>query len=201
MKQSMNVILTGVGGQGNVLAARLLATAAMHSDYLASVGDVYGLSQRGGTVASHVRWDREKQLPPLVPKGALDLLVAFDPLEALRLQTLYGWTGTTIVVNDHPVMPIGVQAGRLQYPDQGKLADILGGLCRQIIWVPGTRTALELGNIQMLNTLMLGVLASNSLIDLQTECLESVIRAELPEKIVPLNLEAFRKGTTLVHGH
>ncbi|MBW2066973.1 MAG: 2-oxoacid:acceptor oxidoreductase family protein, partial [Deltaproteobacteria bacterium] len=80
METSANLIITGVGGQGNVLAAKVLAGVALSRGFEVTVGDVYGLTQRGGSVASHVRWAKDRPLPPLVPKGALDVLVAFEPL-------------------------------------------------------------------------------------------------------------------------
>ena len=98
--ETVNVIITGVGGQGNVLAARLLADAALASGFEVTVGDVYGLTQRGGAVASHVRWTTGEPLPPLIPRNALDVLVAFEPMEAIRILTQFGCEKTAAIVNE-----------------------------------------------------------------------------------------------------
>ncbi|MCF8061825.1 MAG: 2-oxoacid:acceptor oxidoreductase family protein [Deltaproteobacteria bacterium] len=197
MKGSTNVVITGVGGQGNVLAARLLAAVALAEGLEVTVGDVYGLTQRGGSVASHVRWTEGHPLPPLVPQGALDILVAFEPLEALRIQSQFGRPETAALVNESPVMPIGVQAGRFPYPDAAalwSLLDRMTGSCRR---VAGSETARALGNVQALNTVMLGALCGSGLVGFEAGAFEETIRSELPARFVDLNLEAFKRGLAL----
>ena len=192
-----NVVITGVGGQGNVLAARLLATAALAQGLEVTVGDVYGLTQRGGSVASHVRWTEGRPLPPLVPQGALDILVAFEPLEALRVQSRFGHAGTAALVNASPVMPIGVQAGRFPYPDAGALWALLEQMTGSCLRVAGSETARGLGNIQALNTVMLGALCGSGLTGFEADVFAETIRRELPARFLDLNLDAFEKGLAL----
>jgi len=192
-----NVVITGVGGQGNVLAARLLATAALEQGLEVTVGDVYGLTQRGGSVASHVRWTEGRLLPPLVPRGALDILVAFEPLEALRIQSQFGHARTAALVNASPVMPIGVQAGRFSYPDAGELWLLLERMTGRCLRIEGSETARSLGNIQALNTVMLGALCGAGLTAFEADLFTRTIRRELPERFVDLNLEAFERGLAL----
>jgi indolepyruvate ferredoxin oxidoreductase beta subunit len=192
-----NVVITGVGGQGNVLAARLLATAALEQGLEVTVGDVYGLTQRGGSVASHVRWTKGRPLPPLVPRGALDILVAFEPLEALRIQGQFGHLRTAALVNTAPVMPIGVQAGRFPYPDTDELWALLERMTGRCLGIEGSEAARSLGNIQALNTVMLGALCASGLTGFEADLFTRTIQNELPARFVDLNLEAFERGLAL----
>ncbi|WP_300459156.1 indolepyruvate oxidoreductase subunit beta [Desulfobacula sp.] len=197
MKQSINTIITGVGGQGNVLAAKLLAAAALADGWEVSVGDVYGLSQRGGSVASHIRWNRDRMMPPLVPEGDLDFLLAFEPLEALRIMTQYGNKHTVVVVNDHPVNPVGVQAGRFLYPDVEALYRLLEKMSKKVWWVSGTDTAKSLGNIQFLNTIMLGTFFATGQLGIRAELFEDAIRQTVPARYALPNIAAFSRGKAL----
>jgi len=192
-----NLIITGVGGQGNVLAARLLATVALDEGYSVTVGDVYGLTQRGGSVASHVRWTKGETLPPLVPQNSLDVLVAFEPLEALRILTQFGKEDTVAVVNDAPIMPIGVQAGRFAYPNLPDLWDALRSLTKQLRLVGATSIARSLGDIQVLNMVMMGSLIGSGFINLGEDVIERAIRSLVSKKFLDLDLTAFRKGLEL----
>ena len=194
----INLIITGVGGQGNVLAARLLATSVLSQGFEATVGDVYGLTQRGGSVASHVRWTSDKwPLPPLVPKDSLDVLIAFEPMEALRILTQFGSANTKAVVNVTPIMPIGVQAGRFAYPDPDDLESNLNKCTSDLRLVKATEVARKLGNIQVLNLVMLGALFGTGFIGNGSDTFQETIRSNVPEKFIDLNLEAFREGMRL----
>jgi indolepyruvate ferredoxin oxidoreductase beta subunit len=198
LQSPINLIITGVGGQGNVLAARLLATSVLSQGFEATVGDVYGLTQRGGSVASHVRWTSDNwPLPPLVPKDSLDILIAFEPMEALRILTQFGSAKTKAVVNVTPIMPIGVQAGRFAYPDPDDLESNLNKCTADLRLVKATEVARKLGNIQVLNLVMLGALLGTGFIGNGSEMFQETIRSNVPEKFIELNLEAFREGMRL----
>jgi len=199
--KSRNCIITGVGGQGNVLAARLLASVALEQGYEVTVGDVYGLTQRGGAVASHVRWTMGDALPPLVPEGFLDILVAFEPMESLRIMSQYGNRDTRIVVNQSPVYPIGVQAGRFSYPKVSEIWDALKSNARELRIVDGTVIAQDIGSIQYLNMVMMGFVFGTGYIELKSEQFESQIRNSLSERYVPQNLNSFKQGLEAAIGN
>jgi len=192
-----SVIITGVGGQGNVMAARLLASAVLEAGWEVTVGDVYGLTQRGGSVASHVRWIKGEPLPPLVPRCFLDILVAFEPLEALRVLNQLGGETTRAIVNTQPVIPIGVQAGRFQYPELKKLYAAIRDLTGESVFVDATREARALGNVQVLNMVMLGTLYGSEWIHFSTIAFEKTMHALLPSRSIGPNVEAFRRGLEL----
>lgn len=196
-EERTNLIITGVGGQGNVLAARLLASVALDEGYNVTVGDVYGLTQRGGSVASHVRWTKGETLPPLVPQNSLDVLVAFEPLEALRILAQFGKEDTVAVVNDAPIMPIGVQAGRFAYPKLSELWGALQRFTKQLRWVGATSIAKSLGDTQVLNMVMMGSLIGSGFIKLRKDAIEKAIGSLVSKKFVDLDLTAFRKGLKL----
>lgn len=195
---SCNLIITGVGGQGNILAAKTLAAAVLAQGLEVTVGDVYGLSQRGGAVASHVRWQAENALPPLVPRGRLDVLVAFEPMEGLRVLEQFGGRGTVAVINATPVAPIGVQAGRLAYPDVADLMRALENRTRKLKIVKATDAALALGSIQVLNIVMMGALYETGFIGNGARFFEAAIRTSVREKFIDLNLTAFAAGRRIV---
>lgn len=193
-KESANSIITGVGGQGNVLAARLLASVALAEGHEVTVGDVYGLTQRGGSVASHVRWIKGKPLSPLVPQNSLDILVAFEPLEGLRVLTQFGNQDTVAIVNDTPIMPIGVQAGRFAYPNLPDLWDALRKLTRELNVVSATAIAQRLGDIQILNMVMMGALFGSGFISFGLDIFEKQIHSLVSKRYVDSDLFAFKEG-------
>jgi len=194
---STNVIITGVGGQGNVLAARLLASAALAEGHEVTVGDVYGLTQRGGSVASHVRWTKGVPLPPLIPRNSLNILVAFEPLEGLRVLSQFGNKETVAVVNDRPIMPIGVQAGRFAYPDIEQLREGLQDLTKELILAEGSLVAQKLGNIQILNLVMLGALFGSGFISLDAGGFEKTMDTAISKRHIDINRSAFQAGIEL----
>ena len=197
-KAVTNVIITGVGGQGNVLAASLLASAALAEGCEVTVGDVYGLTQRGGSVASHVRWTKGNPLPPLVPRHGLDILLAFESLEALRVLTQFGREDTRGIVNVTPIVPIGVQTGRFEYPESSKLDGVLQALTGTLRLVDATAVARRLGNIQVLNMVMLGALIASGFISLRDEVFEGIIVSKIARKHLSINQSAFREGMDMM---
>ena len=196
--ETMNLIITGVGGQGNVLAAKLLASAILSQGMEVTVGDVYGLSQRGGSVASHVRWTRGEPLPPLVPRDSLDIVLAFEPMEGLRIINQFGNTDTKAIVNETPVIPVGVQAGRFEYPHTDNLRASLQICTAELLMVNGTDAAHKVGHIQVLNLVMLGTLFGSGWIGNGIELFENTIRDLIPETYLERNLRALRLGMTLI---
>jgi indolepyruvate ferredoxin oxidoreductase beta subunit len=194
----MNLIITGVGGQGNVLAARLLASAILSQGLEVMVGDVYGLTQRGGAVASHVRWTCGEPLPPLVPRNCLDIVLAFEPMEGLRVLSQFGNKDTKAIVNETPVIPIGVQSGRFTYPKQDDLFQSLKNCTSAIRLVKATDAARRLGSVQVLNLIMLGALLGSGFIGGGAALFEDFIRANIPKRYVEINVRAFQEGVKLV---
>ncbi|MCL6611629.1 MAG: 2-oxoacid:acceptor oxidoreductase family protein [Peptococcaceae bacterium] len=137
-RDPLNVIVTGVGGQGNVLASQVLAAAAVEAGYRVSIGETFGASQRGGSVMSHVRIGRDRTFGPLIPRGRASLIVGFEPLETLRILLDYGNPDTVVVMNDRPNYPIGCLLGEEKYPDPRLIVEAVGRLSARNHVLPAT---------------------------------------------------------------
>src|SRR5271157_6309055 len=108
LKDPMNVIITGVGGQGNVLASRVLAGMLVNSGFYVTIGETFGMSQRGGSVMSHLRISQRSIMSPQIPLGRADIIIALEPVEALRVLTKYGNPDVAVLTNSRMVYPMGV---------------------------------------------------------------------------------------------
>ncbi len=196
----LNLIITGVGGQGNVATARLLGTALLAAGYETSVGDVFGLTQRGGSVASHVRFWQGPPLPPLVPRGHMDLLLAFEPLEAVRVLAEFGHDATAVLVNTVPIPPVGVLTGRTTYPPADDLLRDMKALAGRVVPINGLELAHQAGEAQVLNIVMLGGLLGMGLLPIGVEALEEEVARAFPPRFLDFNGGALRLGTDAAWG-
>ena len=115
-KDPLNLIIAGVGGQGNILASQIVATAGTKEWLYVTVSETYGASQRGGPVMSHVRFSAKAQCGPLIPEGEADIIVGLEPIEALRIIADYGNPNTRVIVSPRPIYPIWVLSGQATYP-------------------------------------------------------------------------------------
>lgn len=192
--ERVNIIIAGVGGQGNVVASEIVATALARSGYRVSVGETFGASQRGGSVMSHVRAAREETPGPLIPRGLVDIVVGFEPLEALRIVAEYGRETTRVVVNPRPVYPLAVQRGEATYPDPAELMAKLGGLAAEVVAVEATDLAREAGDVRAQNLAMVGALLGSGWLPVKGETVEAILGERFSDELLRLNREAFRLG-------
>ncbi len=183
----MNVLMTGVGGQGIILASDILSEVMMRFGLDVKKSEIHGMAQRGGSVMSHVRFSRAVS-SPLIPYGACDILVSFEELESARYLA-YLNRDTRVIVNRFRQAPPAVIAGKEVYPD---VTPLLRERSDRIHMVDGTRIADSLGNPRVLNMVLMGVLST--LLDPGGELWEEAISDMLPERIRPLNIDAFRLG-------
>ena len=193
MKQKIDFLLAGVGGQGTLLASNILAEVGLRAGYDVKKSEVHGMAQRGGSVTSHVRWGN-KVYSPLIGQGEVDYLLSFERLETLRyIEHLR--PGGTVLVNDHAIPPISVTAGKDTYPDDKSLQDVLAQVTKNVQLVPAMTIAEELGNARVANIVLLGVLSAH--LEIPAEVWLSVIADIVPAKHAALNQTAFEKGRTL----
>ena len=193
-KDPFNMIITGVGGQGNVLTSMILGRLFVGLGYKATIGETYGVSQRGGSVMSHLRVSSQAQFSPLIPEGLGDLIVALEPVEGLRVLGQYGNPDVMVITNTRPVSPMSVLAGETQYPP---LEEILINIKEysRILWtVKATEIALQLGNVILANMALLGAVETTSVLPVPPGALTHVLKETLPPKQLPLNLKAFELG-------
>jgi indolepyruvate ferredoxin oxidoreductase, beta subunit len=197
-KDPWNVIITGVGGQGNVLASQLLGQLLVQKGYIVTIGETYGASQRGGSVMSHLRVSLKDQFSPLIPEGQCDLVVALEPTEALRMLAPYGNPSVMVLVNIRPVYPIDVIAGEKKYPAVEEVLARIKGLSRRVWVLNATEIALELGDPIYSNIVMLGALSALDLLPVDRDGFEGVVEELMPAHRLETNLLAFDQGREAV---
>ncbi len=188
MKEVMNILIVGVGGQGVLLASEVLSAVAMEAGYDAKKSEVHGMAQRGGVVSSHVRMG-EKVYSPLIMQGHADVVLAFEQAEALRWVHFLKKDGT-IIINDYRLVPPIASMKGFDYPD-----DPMGSVKKRVSRtkvIDAVSIAEKLGNPRLVNTILLGML-SNSL-DIPVKVWEKVISERVPRGTEALNAEAFTAG-------
>jgi len=186
-KKSVNVLAVGVGGQGIIRLSDILADAAFESGFDVKKSEIHGLSQRGGSVTSHIRWG-EKVFTPVIMEGEAHFIIALEELEALRNIHILRTDGTAII-NDYRVLPATVVLGDAEYPENidGTLSEY-GKVDR----VDASGIAEKLGNIRAANTVLIGVLSRY--LDFDEEIWKTVISRSFPGKYIDLNIQAFEAG-------
>jgi indolepyruvate ferredoxin oxidoreductase beta subunit len=190
----INVIIAGTGGQGNILISKLLGDAMLEEDHWVTIGETYGASQRGGSVASHVRISGEAPCSPITPRGAAHLVLGLEPVEALRVLALYGGPGTYVVTNVRPVHPMAVAIGEAAYPTLEAIKQTIGELSRKAMYLDASQIGINLGAPLLANMVMMGALVGCGFIPLERERLERQLEALFQTEKLALNLKAFRLG-------
>lgn len=182
----INCLLCGVGGQGTVLASKLIAQTAINKGLSARTAETIGMAQRGGCVVSHVRiGDNIKA--PMIPVGEADVMIAFEPGEAVRCLP-YLKEGGTVIVNTKPVMPTTASLG-MHYDGQ-EMLDYLNKQDCKVVMVDGTKICDELNSQKVLNVVLLGAAVQTGALGISAEELEEAIRTKLNPKFIELNCKA-----------
>jgi indolepyruvate ferredoxin oxidoreductase beta subunit len=193
-----NVIITGVGGQGNVMASRVIGNMLSRKGLSVTIGETFGASQRGGSVMSHLRISAASYWSPQIPKGKCHLVVSLEPTEAMRVLTNYGNPDVTVLCNTRPVHAIGVISGDQQYPSLEDIRSWVEELSRACWFLNATEKALELGNPILGNIMMIGAAAGIGPLPLDKEDFEAVISETIPADKLGLNLKAYDIGVRMV---
>lgn len=186
----IDLLLTGVGGQGNILASDIIGEVAMAADYDVKKTDTLGMAQRGGSVVSNVRIAK-KVYSPLNKEGEVDFLLAFEKLEGIRWAS-YLRPGGVAIINNYAVPPLSVNLGAEKYPTDADVMQVLKQRSERIYLVAGTMRATELGNAKTLNIFMLGCVSV--FLPFKTPAWQEAIAKHLPEKLWKLNMTAFETG-------
>jgi len=190
MIDKLDVLMTGVGGQGIILSSDVLAEAALTTGYDVKKTDVHGMAQRGGAVTSHVRIGL-KVASPLIEEDQADILLAFEKLEAVRW-TAFLKPGAIAIVNDHALPPLSVAMGHEAYPDDVAIVDTLKQRASEAHFIPATKLAGDIGDVRTLNIVMIGCLSVFLPFDIRLW--REVVARLVPPKIKELNLSAFDIG-------
>lgn len=188
-----SIILVGVGGQGTILASKLLTTGLMNAGYDVKMSEIHGMSQRGGSVSSQVRYG-EEVYSPVIEVGGADILVSFEKMEALRWLEYLKPSGK-IIVNNYRIDSMPILTGKAIYQE----AEIEAELNRlNVTIINAADKADEMGNSKVMNIILLGALVKS--MELEHIDWESIIRENVKEKFVDINLKAFKNGMDMVSG-
>lgn len=193
MKEPINFMLVGVGGQGTLLAANILADVGLSAGYDVKKSEIHGMAQRGGSVSSHVRWG-EQVFSPMAGKGEVDILLGFEMVEALRYIEFLRQGGRAIL-STHKIPPVSVTSGGAEYPSEARFIGVVEQVTKDYILVPAVEIAQQLGNARAHNLVMLGALSAWLSVE-ENVWLEAAAR-HVPAKALEVNLEAFHRGREL----
>ena len=188
--ETINFMITGVGGQGTILSSDILAAVGLGVGYDVKKSDILGLAVRGGAVMGHIRWG-DRVHSPIVPEGLVDYLIAFEILEGLRHLHQVKPSGN-VLINQQEIHPVVVSSGLADYPEQVATNQAFDQAVENVYHVPGLRIAQELGNARVLNVVLLGALSG--LLSVEPKIWESVLEERVPAKYKELNLQSFRNG-------
>ena len=188
--KKLDLLITGVGGQGVILASDIIGEVALATGYDVKKTDTLGMAQRGGSVVSHVRIARQVW-SPLVKMGEVDIMIAFEKLEAARW-THYLQPGAIVIVNNHALPPPSVNLGNEQYPGDKEITNILRQRSEHIYFVNGTSRTRELGNIRTLNMFMLG--CASRFMPIKVHAWKNGISERMLSRIRQINITAFEQG-------
>lgn len=194
VKDPLNIIICGVGGQGNILATELLASALVEQGFYTTVGETYGASQRGGSVMSHVRISSTTEYGVLIPLGEADIIVSFEPTDTLRVARDYANKGTLIITESRPNYPLAVLSGEAVYPAMEDIEAELKKLAGEVKIIEATRLAVEAGNSQATNILLMGALTALPQVPLTTEDYDRVMEQRFKGTALELNRKVFKIG-------
>ena len=194
MLESINFVLVGVGGQGTILASDILSDMGLKLGYDVKKAEVHGMSQRGGSVISHLRWAKEVH-SPIIAQGEGDVLIAFEKIEAVRFVNQLK-PGGLALVNWHQITPLTVNTGKISYPEDEPVRKAIQDRTNDVHWLDGVRIAEELGNVRTANVVILGALSA--LLKHASEPWLEVIESRVPEKFIALNRKAFEAGRNTV---
>lgn len=186
----MNIMIVGVGGQGTLLASRILGKVAIKAGYDVKISEVHGMSQRGGSVTTYVKYS-DRVYSPIIDKGEADIILAFEMLEALRAVPFLK-IGGKMIANTQRMDPMPVITGAMEYPE-----DIEKRISERVNFqaVDALALAGEAGNIKAVNVVLIGILAKST--DVAKEIWLEAIKQTVPEKLLEVNLKAFEKGYNL----
>jgi indolepyruvate ferredoxin oxidoreductase beta subunit len=193
-----NLIITGVGGQGNVLASRMVGDMLSERGLYVTIGETFGASQRGGSVMSHLRISSESCFSPQIPKGRAHMIVALEPTEAIRVLKDYGNPEVKVLCNTRPIYSIGVICGEHTYPAMEDVEKWIRELSQLAWFIDATDEAIKLGSFILGNVISVGALAATGVLPLDRTHFEAVLTRRMSPDKVALNLSAYDLGAAMV---
>ena len=185
------IYITGVGGQGTLMATALIGQAALLSNINANLSEIHGMAQRGGVVESSVTLGDLKS--PMISFGEADILLSFEPAETLRAARRCN-ADTVVITNSTPLPPFTVTTGKEVYPDVEAALELLNGRVKKVVKLDANALARQAGNILCLNMVMLGALAKSGELPFSSEVMKEAITRFTKATFLDMNLKAFDLG-------
>jgi indolepyruvate ferredoxin oxidoreductase beta subunit len=186
--KKFDLLITGVGGQGAILASDIIGKAAVVAGLPIRAAETHGMAQRGGSVVNHIRIGED--FGSLIPKKGADLMLALEPMEAVRYADFLK-DGAVVIVNTHPVLPVTVTSGLARYPDISEILDVLSE--KYVVKAfNADELAFEAGNRLAMNVAMVG--AVSGYLPIPKETLLESIKSLVPQKTIEVNVRAFEMG-------
>jgi indolepyruvate ferredoxin oxidoreductase beta subunit len=197
-RECLNLIVCGTGGQGNVLLSRFLAKAFTKKGYFATIGETFGMSQRGGDVMSHIRISKKRLYGPLIPEGQADVILSLEPMETIRVLRDYGNPSIAVISNVRTVYPPISITGEKDYPDIEEIKSIIREMAASYWFLDATQISLEMGNPILTNMVMMGALVEAKVVDLSKADLEEVMKETFSGDKAQANIRAITRGIEAV---
>ncbi|MGB9937996.1 MAG: indolepyruvate oxidoreductase subunit beta [Methanobacterium sp.] len=193
--ETYNVYICGVGGQGIIKTSIVIGEAAMKTDFGVVMSEIHGMAQRGGVVSTEIKIGDSKS--PIIEDGDADILIAFEPMEALRAVSKTS-KDTYVIVNTSPIMPFNIQGSPVPYPEISAILDELKSKVKQVYAMDAEKMAKDAGHVLSLNMVMLGGAAAIEGFPISKEIILESMKANLPPKSIPINMKAFEQGFQFV---
>lgn len=187
-----SIVLTGVGGQGVLIIAKILGNVAMEAGLEVLQSEVHGMAQRGGVVESMIKIG-DNITSPLVANAAADILMGFEPLETYRAMHFIN-RNTTVVTSVEPIYPFTVSIGKQKYPDKDKMLSAVRNTAGKVYEIENVKLANEVGNPVTANVVMLGALTGTGTLGIEAQLILEVMKANVPKKFIDMNDKAFNLG-------
>ncbi len=187
-----SIMLVGVGGQGTILASKLLTIGLMEAGYDVKMSEIHGMSQRGGSVSSQIRYSEDQVYSPVIEIGGADMIVSFEKIEALRYLK-YLKEGGTIIANNYKMESVATTTGKAEYKVH-EVDEKLKSLNAKVI--NAAEKAMELGNSKVMNIILLGTVIKG--MHLEDIDWEQIIKDNVKEKFIDINIRALHEGMALV---
>jgi indolepyruvate ferredoxin oxidoreductase beta subunit len=191
-----NIYISGVGGQGIIKTSIVMGEAAMKMGKPVVMSEIHGMAQRGGVVSTELKIGPARS--PIIPEGEADLLLAFEPLEALRAIGKIS-KDSYVVTNSTPVIPFNISASKYSYPDMTVILEELESKSKKLFALDALKIAKEAGHILSVNMVMLGGAAAVPGFPVDKKLLTESMKDNLPEKSLDINLKAFEEGFRVVN--
>lgn len=193
-REPFNFIVAGVGGQGNVLLSAFVGTALVNEGFVVSVADTFGVSQRGGSVTSHIKISKKVLYSSVTLEGKADVILGMEPVETLRALGEFGNPHVVVIVNPRPIYP----TGGVTYPALDEVKKAIMKFSSKTKFVNATEEALKMGNPIYTNTILLGSLVGADVLPISKETLVPILEERFPGKLLDPNIKAFNKGMELI---